>query len=143
MGMSRKDYELIASRIKTVRSSGLTNSANIALRVLAYGLADDFGNDNPRFNSGIFHAACAPDEETQIEDVEGKTYTRLNPIAVGHLSDDKEHFNCGRCLLILPSPMMDGEDRIDEPRWTTNDGFVCESCASTHREYKEEFEKHA
>lgn len=56
--MSRKDYELIAGRIKGTRS---TYSSTVAIDIvddLAMALAESLRDENPRFNTNRFLKAC-------------------------------------------------------------------------------------
>jgi hypothetical protein len=56
--MTRKDYLLIASRIKPQLGSDPTFVVRETLEDLALGLAEDFKTDNPNFQPERFLAAC-------------------------------------------------------------------------------------
>ncbi len=63
--MTRKDYVLIANCIKDVYEYQKENDGKGsralkqgAIRVVAEGLATDFGQENPRFDRGRFLTAC-------------------------------------------------------------------------------------
>lgn len=59
--MTRKDYELIASRIKATQDAQSGTAAaftDSALSDLALGLSEDFKRANPNFQPERFLAAC-------------------------------------------------------------------------------------
>jgi hypothetical protein len=64
--MSRKDYELIAHRIRMGRNDVLIiepagdyrHGLLVAYKRMACDLADDLGRENPRFDRKKFLAAC-------------------------------------------------------------------------------------
>lgn len=58
--MSRKDYELIASTIKSIAyDPALANlSAASTLKILALRMANNFKADNPNFKPETFEQAC-------------------------------------------------------------------------------------
>jgi hypothetical protein len=57
--MTKKDYELIAAAINLVGYANVSNeAAQTTLNKLARLLAEQLGNDNPRFNRDKFLQAC-------------------------------------------------------------------------------------
>lgn len=56
--MTRKDYELIASRFAQIAGSALSDGQDAVLSDLALGLSEDFKKANPNFQPERFLAAC-------------------------------------------------------------------------------------
>lgn len=59
MAMSKKDYVAVAKELKLlVQDIRVNGEAKDAVRETIKALAEDFGDDNPRFDREKFLAAC-------------------------------------------------------------------------------------
>jgi hypothetical protein len=56
--MTKKDYQLIADAIKSVKEYELTENKAETLAYLIGYLSNQFINDNPKFNKSTFYNAC-------------------------------------------------------------------------------------
>jgi hypothetical protein len=63
-GMTRKDYQLIASALKESREDCITELARLGVQVTAIKIAKALKRDNSRFNEDRFLDACGiPESE--------------------------------------------------------------------------------